>query len=53
MNYYKAYEKRYKQGHDKNMLWNTTENTIEVEKIISKYNISKNDKISIKSWYIL
>lgn len=43
--YYKAYDKRYKQVHEKNMLWATIKNTKEVIAAIKKYKISKHDKI--------
>ena len=43
--YYKAYDKRYKQIHDLNLLWEKRETTKEVMDIINKYNINKNDKI--------
>lgn len=43
--YYKAYDQRYKQVHEKNMLWATTKNTKEVIYVIEKYKISKRDKI--------
>lgn len=43
--YYKAYDQRYKQVHEKNMLWATTKNTKEVIDVIEKYKISKRDKI--------
>ena len=43
--YYKAYDERYKQVHEKNMLWATNKNTKEVINTIRKYKISKHDKI--------
>ena len=43
--YYKAYDKRYKQIHDLNLLWEKREPTKEVIDSINKYNINKNDKI--------
>ena len=43
--YYKAYDQRYKQVYEKNMLWATRKNTKEVIDVIKKYKITKNDKI--------
>ena len=43
--YYKAYDQRYKQVHEKNMLWASSKNTKEVIDVIKKYKITKNDKI--------
>lgn len=43
--YYKAYGERYKQVHEKNMLWATNKNTKEVIDTMRKYKISKHDKI--------
>lgn len=43
--YYKAYDKRYKQIYDLNLLWEKREPTKEVIDVINKYNINKNDKI--------
>lgn len=43
--YYKAYDERYKQVHEKNMLWATNKNTKEVIDTMRKYKISKHDKI--------
>lgn len=43
--YYKAYDKRYKQVYEKNRLWATRKNTKEVIATIKKYKISKHDKI--------
>lgn len=44
-NYYKAYEKRYSQVYEKNMLWSSRESTPDILKFINDYKISKNDKI--------
>ena len=44
-NYYKAYEKRYKQVYEKNMMWSSNSFTPEVMDIIKEFNISKDDKI--------
>lgn len=44
-NYYKAYEKRYKQIHSQNYLWSTTKETPDVIKIIKNEKITHNDKI--------
>lgn len=43
--YYKAYDKRYKQNHDLGLLWEKFEPTNEIYEVIRKYNIGKNDKI--------
>ena len=43
--YYKAYEKRYKQVYEKNMMWSSSDFTPDVIKVINEFNISKNDKI--------
>lgn len=45
VNYYKAYEKRYSQVYEKNMLWSSRESTPDVLKFINDYKISKNDMI--------
>ena len=34
--YYEAYDKRYKQVHDKGLSWSTDSNTEIVEEIINK-----------------
>ena len=44
-NYYKAYEKRYKQVYEKNMMWSSNSFTPEVMDIIKEFNISKKAKI--------
>lgn len=43
--YYKAYDKRYKQVYKNNMLWETNKPTYLVLETVNKYNINKNDKI--------
>lgn len=43
--YYKAYEKRYRQVYDKNTMWSSLKPTLEVLGTISEYNISKEDNI--------
>lgn len=43
--YYKAYDKRYKQVHSNNLLWTTTKPTKEVLTFLNKYNCQKNDLI--------
>lgn len=43
--YYKAYEKRYKQTYENNTLWEISERTQEVIDTIKKYKISKNSSI--------
>jgi len=43
--YYKAYEKRYFQVYQNNMLWSARENTPDVLKCIKNYKIGKNSKI--------
>lgn len=43
--YYKAYEKRYNQIYEKNMLWSSKLPTKEVMDSILEYKITKNDKI--------
>ena len=45
MEYYKAYEKRYKQVHKENELWTTTLNTKEILNVIEDYNINKESSI--------
>ena len=44
-NYYKAYEERYKQVYDKNMLWSSKLPTLEVIKFLKDYNAVKDDRI--------
>lgn len=43
--YYKAYEKRYKQVYEKDMLWSSKDRTLEVHEVIIDRKISKKDKI--------
>lgn len=43
--YYKAYEKRYTQVYENNMLWSAKQNTPDVINCIEKYNINKKSKI--------
>lgn len=43
--YYKAYEKRYSQVYENNMLWSAKKNTPDVLKCIEKYNVKNNSKI--------
>lgn len=43
--YYKAYEKRYKQVYDNNMLWSTKLPTPEVINFIDNYKVKKDEKI--------
>jgi len=44
-NYYKAYEKRYSQVYENNMLWSAKENTPDVLECIKNYKINKKSKI--------
>lgn len=43
--YYKAYDKRYKQVHAKNILWASFIPTLEVMDVMEKYGINKKSKI--------
>ena len=43
--YYKAYDKRYKQLHERDISWENDVQTEIVEQIIKKYKISKTDSI--------
>ena len=43
--YYKAYEKRYKQVYEENMLWSSTLPTPDVINFINDYKINKQDRI--------
>jgi len=43
--YYKAYEKRYQQVNNQDMLWSSQERTIEIKDVIDEYFISLEDKI--------
>lgn len=46
-NYYEAYDKRYKQVHDKGIAWATNNNTKIVEDIINEYGLSKTKMLEI------
>lgn len=43
--YYKAYDKRYKQTYENNSLWEISERTKEVIDTLKKYKITKNSNI--------
>lgn len=43
--YYKAYEKRYSQVYEKNMMWSASEYTPDVINFLNTYNITKDNKI--------
>ncbi len=43
--YYKAYEKRYSQVYENNMLWSAKENTPDVVEVLNQYKINKKSKI--------
>ncbi len=43
--YYAAYDLRYLFVHQKNMLWNSKKNTIDILKIMNEFKISKDSKI--------
>ena len=43
--YYKAYDKRYKQVHEKNLSWSSDNNTKLIYEIIKRYKIYKYDSI--------
>ena len=43
--YYKAYDKRYKQVHEKNLSWSSNNRTEIIEEMMNKYNITKKSKI--------
>ncbi len=43
--YYKAYDKRYRQVHEKNTLWASFIPTLEVMDVINRFGINKNSKI--------
>ncbi len=45
--YYEAYDKRYKQVHDKGLAWSTNSNTEIVEEIIKKYHLDKENMLEI------
>ncbi len=43
--YYNAYDKRYRQVHEKNISWSSNNNTKIISKLIDKYDIKKDDSI--------
>ena len=43
--YYKAYDKRYRQTYENNSLWEISERTKEVIDTLKKYKITKNSNI--------
>lgn len=43
--YYKAYDKRYRQTYENNSLWEISERTKEVIDTLKKYKIAKNSNI--------
>lgn len=43
--YYEAYEDRYKDAYDNNMLWEIKDFSKDVVKVIEDYNITKNNSI--------
>ena len=45
--YYAAYDKRYKQVHNKGLAWSTNSNTKIVEEIIIKYNLDREKMLEI------
>lgn len=45
--YYEAYDKRYKQVHDKGLVWSTNSNTKIVEEIIKKYHLDREKMLEI------
>ena len=45
--YYEAYDKRYKQVHDKGLAWSIDTNTKIVEDIIRKYNLGNESMLEI------
>lgn len=45
--YYEAYDKRYKQVHDKGLAWSTNSNTKIVEEIIKKYHLDREKMLEI------
>ena len=47
MNYYEAYDKRYKQVHDKGLAWSPSNNTKIVEEVINKYHLEKENMLEI------
>ena len=47
MKYYEAYDKRYKQVHEKGLIWSTNNNTKIVEEVIAKYHLEKTKMLEI------
>ena len=47
MKYYEAYDKRYKQVHEKGLIWSTNNNTKIVEEVITKYHLEKTKMLEI------
>lgn len=47
MKYYEAYDKRYKQVHEKGLIWSTNNNTKIVEEVITKYHLEKTNMLEI------
>ncbi len=47
MNYYEAYDKRYKQVHDKGLAWSPANNTKIVEEVINKYHLEQENMLEI------
>ena len=47
MNYYEAYDKRYRQVHDKGLAWSPSNNTKIVEEVINKYHLEKENMLEI------
>lgn len=45
--YYEAYDKRYRQVHDKGIAWATNNNTKIVDDIINEYNLGKTKMLEI------
>ena len=45
--YYEAYDKRYKQVHDRGLSWSPNDNTQLIEKIIRKYHLEKEKMLEI------
>ena len=45
--YYEAYDKRYKQVHDKGLVWSTNSNTKIVKEIIKKYHLDREKMLEI------
>ena len=45
--YYEAYEDRYKQVHEKGLVWSTNNNTKIIEKIIDKYHLKNKSMLEI------